>query len=244
MKEFDAFNILNISENSSVEEIKKTFRKLIFLHHPDTSDIQDDKYAGLLIEAYKKAIDISIQRTKKEEFDLKAKFRSFYSFDIPEKIDLLWTYNMILDILKNIEKLFYEKNNLPFYANLISFLTRNCKENEIPEITGSFLSVLLVLINARMCSFDEGLKHEYEFEGLRKNFIRYVKDILETKNYMDYRFLMNAKKESLINDIVSGLRRTDSTAIKEELYSLMLIVMIFQEEDFHDNLFDCIKKEP
>jgi hypothetical protein len=244
MKDFDAFKILNISSLSGIDEIKKSFRKLILLHHPDSfySKDKDDEFAGILIDAYKKALDVASARLKRHTEDLKTTFKQHFSFEKPEFNRMEDFFKLFFYLLLEADKLFYSRKDLPFYQDLISFSKNSCDKNPSFELAGGFLSGLMILINSRIGSFSENLKDEYEFENLRKNFISYITGILNSKNYLDFRQNLNFSRDILINEMIFAIKKAGDLVYKEEISSMLLMTLFFQEEDFYENIFKEMTK--
>lgn len=69
------YAILSIPKDSSEKEIKKTYYKLSFEHHPDKGG--DSEIFSLITEAY----DILMDSTKRSEWDKRSKFGKDYTID-------------------------------------------------------------------------------------------------------------------------------------------------------------------
>lgn len=67
----DYYEILNLKYNSSIEDIKKSYKKLVLETHPDThpNDVKKEEQFKLINEAY----EILSNKDKKKEYDKKLK---------------------------------------------------------------------------------------------------------------------------------------------------------------------------
>ena len=68
----DYYSILGVNENSSQDEIKKSFRKLSMKWHPDKN--QNNPEAEEKFKCISQAYDILSDKDKKKEYDLSKKF--------------------------------------------------------------------------------------------------------------------------------------------------------------------------
>lgn len=61
----DYYRLLNVSRNSSLDEIKKAYKQLIRLHHPDRIGESEGHISRLLTEAY----EILSDQSKRQKYD-------------------------------------------------------------------------------------------------------------------------------------------------------------------------------
>jgi molecular chaperone DnaJ len=65
------YDILGVQQNSSVDEVKKAYRKLSFIHHPDKNNSPEStQMFQKLAEAYSVLSDPS----KRQQYDMELKF--------------------------------------------------------------------------------------------------------------------------------------------------------------------------
>ena len=75
--EEDYYHILGVSEDSSFEEIKKSYRKLALKHHPDKSVDDDDKLKNeKIFQKISMAYQTLSDDTKRQEYDYQKKYGS------------------------------------------------------------------------------------------------------------------------------------------------------------------------
>jgi hypothetical protein len=245
MNQKNPFELLNISENSTVDEIKKSFHKMIFLYHPDSSHSQnkDDGFTGELISAYKNALKIAEKKVIKNRKELSSHFFDFFGIDffIPEDIDDYYFYCLIL--LGEIENIFYKVENFWFYKNLIYFLKENIssyKKKESVAIIEYFLDNLQILLDYREIAISNKLKDEYIFETQRKDFINYIKIVMESKDYLTLKYSISYPLEKLFRNTIVMAAKTKENVYKQEMSSIFFILGIFTEESFCDNIFKTL----
>lgn len=89
----DYYNILNVNKNSSKEEIKKNYRKLAKLYHPDKNGGEDSKFKEISI-----AYNVLIDDEKKKKYDMK--------FDINDLTDSLKQFHFFS------QKIFQKRNTI------------------------------------------------------------------------------------------------------------------------------------
>lgn len=110
------YQILGVDKESTQKEIKKTYYKLSFKHHPDQNKNADASHFNLLTEAYKVLIDTD----KRKEYDLKSKFGRKYNeyfefFDI----DINFNYDESKQKLEDFKKNYV--NNIQIKVNPDTF---------------------------------------------------------------------------------------------------------------------------
>jgi DnaJ family protein A protein 2 len=104
-KDKNYYSILNVTHDSTESEIKKSYYKLSFLHHPDKNG--DPLIFAEITEAY----NVLSDRDVRTDYDQKSKFGKFYNeyfelFDV--KVD--FSYDDSKDKLEQFKK--YEVNNI------------------------------------------------------------------------------------------------------------------------------------
>ena len=78
----DYYNILGLDRNCSAAEIKKRFRELAFIHHPDKnkgSKKHEEKFKIIL-----KAYEVLIDKVKRAEYDFHFKMQGNKYTSVPE----------------------------------------------------------------------------------------------------------------------------------------------------------------
>ena len=98
------YSILGIENTANADDIKKAYRKLANIHHPDKGG--DNNIFVLLLEAY----DVLFDNTKKEEYDKKSKWGKEYDelteyFNFDSNIEARAWDKDKLDNFKKIQEL-------------------------------------------------------------------------------------------------------------------------------------------
>jgi DnaJ-class molecular chaperone len=97
--DLDYYGILKIPKNAKNSDIKKSYRKLSFIHHPDKNG--DENLFNLITESYK----ILIDDKHRKEYDLKSKYGLNYDeFVEIYKIDIEFDYEKEQTILNKFKK--------------------------------------------------------------------------------------------------------------------------------------------
>jgi len=237
------FDILNISENSSLDEIKSSFHKLIFLYHPDSAaklDNSTDK-AAFLIDSYKSALKIAESRIEKSKNTFIKNFTKIFGIDYQQPQTINDYLVICLIILGEIENIFYKKGNFEFYSDFINSILEIIKKvnnQEELKMIRHFLLNTRVLINLREKNIS--LPEDYQFDELRKHFIEYIKNILDSKDFFSLKYNVNYPQEILYKDLIIAANKTNILSFKEELSAVFFILGIFTDEVFFENITKII----
>ena len=108
----DYYEILNLKYNSSIEDIKKSYKKLVLETHPDThpNDVKKEEQFKLINEAY----ETLSNKDKKKEYDKKLKLersKDLYKTKV-EGLDICLTRKVSIKECYNgcINNILYHKN--------------------------------------------------------------------------------------------------------------------------------------
>jgi hypothetical protein len=241
MSTSNPFEILNIPENSPVELIKKAFHKLIKIYHPDAGSSSDDGIARILIDSYKKALNLSKSDYETDYLFLKKYFFKLYGMDIPEPKSIKDYYFYCLFFLGEIENVFYERKNYLFYKYFLSFIVRQIdkiEKNDEASKINYFLSNMAVLVDARL----KLTRSDYSMEPLRKIFIGYIKNIFESENYLEFKNRVNFPLGGIFKDMMYLFKKVKDEPLIQELSALFFIFGLFTDELFCENLFKNLEQ--
>jgi hypothetical protein len=242
MNTSNPFEILKINENSSVDLIKKAFYKLIKVYHPDTGNSSDDGIARILIDSYKKALNLSKSDYETDYLFLKKYFFKLYGMDLPEPVSLGDYYFYCLFFLGEIENVFYERKNYLFYKQFLSFAVRQMdrigKNDECSKIN-YFLSNMAVLVDARL----KLTRSDYSMEPLRKIFTGYIKNIFESGNLPEFKNRVNFPLGGIFRDMMYLFKKVKDENLIRELSALFFIFGLFTDEIFCENIYKNLKGE-
>lgn len=75
------YNILNVSPNASVEDIKKAYKRLLIVTHPDKNIGRETEFIAI-----KKAWEILSNPEHRKIYDAKLEFQALQTFAISDKI--------------------------------------------------------------------------------------------------------------------------------------------------------------
>jgi len=213
MSSADPFYILNIPENSTVENIKKAFRELIRKHHPDINGGDAGKTAEI-IEAYhaamEKATKIDTIQLKESETLFFIKYEMFFGTNFILKSDKKVFFSHIKQLTINFRNILYSEKNLNFFDE--------------------YLSILILYIKKQ-----RNVNHEQYLERTRANIIKYFNTITGSRNYLELRSSIFSMKDSLIIDCVQAINTINSRTHRQEIFSIMSLITLFSEEDFFEN---------
>ena len=232
------FEILEIDTDSTDIEIKKSFRRLLFKYHPDiakNNQDSDDKKINLIIEAYKNALIYSQKRQETLQNDLKANFKKYFNVDLHLPFEKESIYWLVISIFDKINDIFYSLEFTQFLKGLIVYLfneTKNLEfetyfdsdidkngiedKNNMEEVKTIFLAILN-LVEGRYDALTKVYNEEYNIESLRKSFVQYITNILKEDNYLSYRYSINSKHNTLLNDIVQSYKKVSFDIYKKEI---------------------------
>ncbi|HBD93984.1 MAG: hypothetical protein A2015_12220 [Spirochaetes bacterium GWF1_31_7] len=245
MSSADPFYILNIPENSTVENIKKAFRELIRKHHPDINGGDAGKTAEI-IEAYhaamEKATKIDTIQLKESETLFFIKYEMFFGTNFILKSDKKVFFSHIKQLTINFRNILYSEKNLNFFDEYLSILIlyikkqRNVNHEQYLDIIYAILENFKYIVLFRKDILSGELhKDEYELERTRANIIKYFNTITGSRNYLELRSSIFSMKDSLIIDCVQAINTINSRTHRQEIFSIMSLITLFSEEDFFEN---------
>ena len=110
-------------------------------------------------------------------------------------------------------------------------------KNNMEEVKTIFLAILN-LVEGRYDALTKVYNEEYNIESLRKSFVQYITNILKEDNYLSYRYSINSKHNTLLNDIVQSYKKVSFDIYKKEINSILVITEIFVEERFYNRLWE------
>jgi hypothetical protein len=240
MSKANPFEILNIPENSPAELIKKAFHKLIKVYHPDAYPSPDDGIERVLIDSYKKALNLSNSDYETDYLFLNKYFFKLYGVDMPEPENLGNYYFYCLFFLGEIENVFYERKNYLFYKLFLSFTVKQMdkigKDDEASKLN-YFLSNMAVLVDARL----KLTRTDYSMEPLRKIFAGYIKNVFDSENYPEFKNRVNFPLGGIFKDMMYLFKKVKDEPLIQELTALFFIFGLFTDELFCENLFKNLK---
>ena len=238
----EIFKILQVTKNSSAEDIKKAFRKLIFLYHPDSTFYKENDHlnANQIIEAYKKAITLVSEKNIITRQKFNDKFKVFFKIDLFKINSMTDFYSYIFKLLENIRYLLYSRDFILFTKELLNYLfdlIDNFENDNQKEEIVSILFVFNTLVESRIDSLGTISGEEYIIEFLRKDLINYFKNIFSQKDYLSFRYMINSNYESLLNDVVLAHKKTNEENYKKEINSIFFLIGLFGDETFYDKMW-------
>lgn len=233
----DPFKILNVSPNSTLDEIKRAFRTLIMRLHPDlTGDEEGGQRASLVIEAYKSAERITVEREGeiKKEFNRGFQERFGQAFKEPlDSIDFLFYWELILS---RGDELFFSTTGPAFYLAFAMRLLEALQERGVKGEEGAFLhalfSSLLYICRAREAGSDRGDGGDYAADRVREEIVGYFKAILNASDYLSFRYNLNSPKDELLKTVYLKHREVSGQGLREELFASLLLIFIASDEQF------------
>lgn len=245
MKQNNPFQILDIPETSSAEEIKKAFRILIRKHHPDVSG-GNAGITAQIIDAYHKAIEkaskIDIKKVHDKEVLFFIKYEIYFSAEFIMPSDRKTFFIHIKQLTSNFRSILYSEKNMDFFDEYVSLLIlqiqkyRDSYNEKWSDILYAVLENYKYLVIFRKDILNEELhKDEYEAERARISVIKYFNDIALSSNYMELRRSIFSLKDSLTIDCVRTINSITSKVHRQEIFSIMSLITLYSEEDFFEN---------
>ncbi|HOV14218.1 MAG TPA: J domain-containing protein [Spirochaetota bacterium] len=248
MNNSEIFNILGIEKTSSLDQIKKAFRKLVFQYHPDinpNSSSDDNQYINKIIDAYKKAINLTNKKIDELTNELNIEFQKHFNSNMVKVANYEDVYIYLYKILQNISKVFYSKEFILFLKKLMVFLFEKItdfKEESNKDEINSILLALSNLFDSRLESLNKISDDEYKLETLRKNFIDYLNKIFLQNDYLSYRYEINTSYETILGYIVHGFKKTTEINYKKEASCILFITELMNDESFFDKIWQTKNK--
>jgi len=238
------FKLLNIPENSSEDQIKKAFKKIIFDVHPDIPNNENKTdAAALIIDAYKKALDYrsspKSNNTKKENKSIDYSLKLFgFPYQAIYTDDEFFLYLNI--ILKNSRDFFYDLNKLDDFLSFLEILIRDINKSKNIDNSEYFVFIFLLftfIITSRQKSLTDFTMEEYSLEKMRSFFISQAESILESKNYIDFRLKISSFSKNIVQESCFNIKKLNSSSLKEEAALTTLLSLLLAESDFYEKWF-------
>lgn len=217
----DYYNILNVPENSTKEEIKKSFRKLSLQHHPDKGGNHDE------FTKINEAFSVLYDDVKRQEYDFKRKYGSNMNMNFgnngrmfPEDI-----FNMFFN---------NEGNNFFNHPNIGANMGPNIRifRNGVPVNVMQKPSPIIKTINITLEQTYNGMNYPLEIE-------RWIKENDNTKRI---------ETETIYIDITRGIDNNEIIIIEgkgniineNNKGDVKLFIKIINETEFTRNGLDLI----
>ena len=190
----DYYNILGVKQTSDNNEIKKRYRELCFIYHPDKNmDINDDKMKDIN-EAY----HILYDKSERQKYDIKYLFREY------EYIELS---NDDINIILNIYKKITDTNEYKLLKLLYKCLPRVIFRNKKKQIIKSHKRIdILELFHNETINFVISY-NDYKEKKLKIIYIISQCGIyyLYLRDFNNSIILCNKNCKLIINFIINGI---------------------------------------
>lgn len=164
------YEILNVSENSSDEEIKKAYRSLAKKYHPDMNSdnpLAEDKFKEIN-EAYDK---INTQE-KRNNFEYKNNFQNYYNYGFSSSDFNTDDLSDLFNNIKRKQQTYKARRNTDLYLNYRISLSDVCngKESDVSyQINegGKFIDIDFTIKIPK--GIEDGVKLCFSSKGNREN---------------------------------------------------------------------------
>lgn len=145
------YDILEISETATEEEIKKSFRKMAMKWHPDRNP--DNKVAEDNFKEMKAAYETLIDSAKREQYDFGRKPASSYSNGSSSNKSNIDAFNVVVEIdfwqavfgCNKVFDFYFPNNNGSTKHTLTVTLPAGVRENEIFMVNSAGLQLQLTI---------------------------------------------------------------------------------------------------
>lgn len=171
-------------------------------------------------------------------------FQEYFAFpfitpDSPEHF-----FNNLNILLSSLRGLLYSREKYHFYRCYIEILLLELDkiaESPVKHYLVSLFNGFRFLVAARIESKEVGdNREEYDIESQRRNAIEFFTIIFTDKDYFRIRQFVFSQKESVTRDMVHSLSKNLSPSYKRELLSLIMIIVLFGEEEFFQMWFEML----
>lgn len=228
-----SYQLLGVSENASYEEIKTAFRNAILKKHPDINKGHSNSETSELIDAYKTLIDKS-NKTTVSNLEL---YSPDEVTDTREK-----AVSKVLLALSNLKAIFYpglkKKKNIYICTHHLVFLNKiidNTLDEE--QITGSLKILFTSLYDLERIRQDNYINNsaaDYTLDIYRRDVFDYFDNVFRASDYLTIRHFIHAHSERLIRDTMFQINKVSSPGLKEELFCIMMILLIISDDFFSE----------
>ncbi|HOL57121.1 MAG TPA: DnaJ domain-containing protein [Spirochaetota bacterium] len=232
------FEILGVSENSTEEEIKKRFRELLFQYHPDLTNESNTEKTKNIIEAFR----LALTKVKKYDDKILTNKKRILKIDLfvepKTEYDI---YKIVYELLSKIEKYYY--SDIETLENILNFLN-NIMNNSIEKSRNldAILKSLSLFFFARLENIKSKKIYSSIFENYKLVFFNYIKNIFNSKDYINYRMAINVNYNMLLVRCIELLKDEKESAFIDEITGNLMIIILFQEEEIYDSLFKILKE--
>ena len=164
------YEILNVSENSSDEEIKKAYRSLAKKYHPDMNS--DDPSAEEKFKEINEAYDKINSQEKRNEYQNRNNFDSYYNYGFSGSDFNTDDLNDLFNNIRRKQQTYKSRRNTDLYLNYRISLADVCngKESDVSyqiNDNGSLIDVDFTIKIPR--GIEEGMKLCFSGKGNKEN---------------------------------------------------------------------------
>ena len=164
------YEILNVSENSSDEEIKKAYRSLAKKYHPDMNS--DDPSAEEKFKEINEAYDKINSQEKRNEYQNRNNFDSYYNYGFSSSDFNTDDLNDLFNNIRRKQQTYKSRRNTDLYLNYRISLADVCngKESDVSyqiNDNGSLIDVDFTIKIPR--GIEEGMKLCFSGKGNKEN---------------------------------------------------------------------------
>ena len=241
MSSENPFQVLKISPNSGVDEIKQAFRSLILSAHPDINHESGSNAATeKLINAYHNALSEAEkkQQSNKNKIDLslfELQYELFFRKSFrPPKVKQDFFRHLVM-LLQDIRKIFYSKSDFSFIHTYLTILIKRLNTNETPTWSGYLRAIFEsfdCLLTFRSKTLTVNSDEEYKQEKLRMETIRYFQDVAANSgNYLNFRRSLMLSRDYLLTGCVTAINESSSLDYQQEFFTIMSIIALLGDEE-------------
>ena len=164
------YEILNVSENSSDEEIKKAYRSLAKKYHPDMNS--DDPSAEEKFKEINEAYDKINSQEKRNEYQNRNNFDSYYNYGFSSSDFNTDDLNDLFNNIRRKQQTYKSRRNTDLYLNYRISLADVCngKESDVSyqiNDNGSLIDVDFTIKIPK--GIEEGMKLCFSGKGNKEN---------------------------------------------------------------------------
>lgn len=235
----DPFKILNIPSQASLVEVKKAFRALILSLHPDiTGDESGGERAALVIDAYKRAGKISEERARESRSRFERVYRERFGSPFREPEGLDDHIRIFESLLKSLDGILFSAGDAEFFLNysrtLIEREGSELESDDKPLFTALYSSLFYICRGRNEIFKGRQSEGDYSADRVRERVISYFMDIMNTTDYLSFRYSLNSPKDELLKELYLVHGKSESPHVREELFALLLLIFVVTEERFSE----------